>query len=74
MGKQDKMIQYYFYMYWAWKLRKRDHHMRDEQFSYPKCILDYLREILPNSIVGEVREDVYIYVASLSEFQMAVIN
>ena len=66
--KEPKQIRYYFYMKWTIELLKKagfdiDLDIENENdnpcYSYPKIILNVLREIAPGNIVGEIRE-VYI--------------
>ena len=66
--KEHKQIRYYFYMKWAIELLKKagfdiDFDIKNKNdnpcYSYPKIILNVLREIAPGNIVGEIRE-VYI--------------
>ena len=56
-------------MKWAIELRKAGFDIENDNdnpwFSYPKIILNVLREIAPGNIVGEIRQ-VYIFFDKLS--------
>ena len=68
-SKEPKQIHYYFYMKWAIELRKAGFDIENDNdnpcYSYPKIILNVLRDIAPGNIVGEIRE-VYIFFGKLS--------
>ena len=57
-SKEPKQIRYY--MKWAIELRKVGFDIENDNdnpcYSYPKIILNVLREIAPGNIVGEIRE------------------
>ena len=73
-GKADKMIRYYFYQAWAWKLKKRGIGQVNSHFAYPQSVLDFIRELLPQDIKGEIRHGTQIYSVSVNEFCDAVMR
>lgn len=68
--KCDKQIRYYFYSTWAVKLKNSGLGFKGSDncphYTFPKCVLDYLRSILPKDIKGEIRNTAY--KVSLAEF------
>ena len=66
-SKEPKQIRYYLYMKLAIELRKAGFDIEDDNYnpynSYPKMILNVLREIATGNIVGEIQE-VYIFLTN----------
>ena len=66
-SKEPKQIRYYLYMKWAIELRKAGFDIENDNYnpynSYPKMILNVLREIATGNIVGEIQE-VYIFLTN----------
>ena len=57
-SKKLKQMRYYFYMKWAIELRKAAFDIEKDNdnpcYTYPKIILNVLREIAPGNIIGEI--------------------
>ena len=57
-SKEPKQMCYYFYMKWEIELSKAGFDIENDNdnacYSYPKIILNVLREIAPQNIVREV--------------------
>ena len=66
-SKEPKQIRYYLHMKLAIELRKAGFDIEDDNYnpynSYPKMILNVLREIATGNIVGEIQE-VYIFLTN----------
>ena len=66
-SKEPKQICYYFYMKWAIELRKAGFDIENDNDnshnSYPKMILNVLRQNATRNIVGEIKE-VYIFLTN----------
>ena len=58
-GKKNKRIRYVHYCIWARELLRSEIGPENAHFSYPSCVLDYIRHEAPGNIVGEIRPDAY---------------
>ena len=58
-GKKNKQIRYYFYCVWARGLLKKEIGPENAHYGYPTYVLDYIRDIAPGDIVGELKEDAF---------------
>ena len=58
-GKQNKQIRYFHYCLWARSLYRKEIGPSEAHYGYPKSVLDFIRELAPGDIVGEIRDDAY---------------
>jgi hypothetical protein len=58
-AKQHKKIRFFFYCRWACALRKLNVGPKDATYTFPPIVLEFLRELLPVDITGEVRDGTY---------------
>ena len=56
-NKPPKVIRFSFYCEWAYALKKAGIGAERCEYSFPAAVLDFLREIIPGDVRGEIRED-----------------
>lgn len=61
-GKSNRKNRYDSYLKWAIILYKKNigaNEIDSPKFAYPDLVLEYIREIVPGDIKGEIRDDAY---------------
>ncbi|RMX53241.1 hypothetical protein pdam_00024397, partial [Pocillopora damicornis] len=55
-GKRLHRTQYIQYCTWAHALMKKEVGPEDVDYSFPKVVLKYIRNVTPGDVKGEIRE------------------
>ena len=57
--KTPRQIRWHFYCKWAYSLKFKNIGPPNSQYRYPDAILNFIRELTPEDIKGEIREDAH---------------
>ena len=59
-GKNNKRIRYLHYCIWARELLRKEIGPEHPQYGYPQAVLEFIRDIAPGDVVGEIKEDAFV--------------
>ena len=58
--KPDIKIRYFLYCTWAYRLKFTNVGPNDAEYGYPPSVLNFLRSLAPDNIVGDVFDDAFV--------------